>query len=163
MRAFKKITFVLGILCILSLVIVLLAGRLGTIIQGVEAQSHGYARSGESPFDPAKFGVPDQLAGYRVLAVLNETNYACLRTGEKHLVLLSSEANLHDYLSSSDPNSIKQALHAANLDEYASWGWDIVGPGTTQEQLIQQLELSNNLNKSNGCPVPLGGVPTPSK
>lgn len=49
-------------------------------------------------FDPKSYGLPDTIAGYKVLGVVTSENQACMVPGSKSLVLQTTEPTVEDYL-----------------------------------------------------------------
>jgi hypothetical protein len=117
----------------------------------------------EDRYDPIRLGMPETIGGYPVLAVLTEDNFVCMRPGEKRFVLQSPQPTIEDGPRDFPKEYIEQELQELNL---AEWEWEIVGPGVTRPQLVDELEKSVFTFKAQGCPtlelpiispVPAGG------
>jgi hypothetical protein len=92
-------------------------------------------------YDPIRFGIPETIGGYRVLAVLSEENSACMKPGEKRLVLQSLQPTIDGALRG----------FPKERSELEQWESSIVGPGLTREQLVSQLEQLYRSFKVHGC------------
>lgn len=92
-------------------------------------------------YDPIRFGVPKTIGGYRVLAVLTEENFVCMRPGEKRLILQSLQPTIDGALRD----------FPKERSELAQWESSIVGPGLTREKLINQFEQFYRSFKEHGC------------
>lgn len=57
--------------------------------------------SGVNPYNPSKYGIPASLAGYKVIAVIAEDNTSCLASGEKRLILQTTDTSIDDFLKAS--------------------------------------------------------------
>ena len=107
-----------------------------------------------NPYAPAYYGIPNTIAGYNVLAVLTSDNLACMLPGEKRLVLQANESTLEEYLAKSQPLSIQEELKRLGLTEMTA-GVEIAGPGSTLEQLVEEVNKWNQEATIRGC-VQLG-------
>jgi hypothetical protein len=115
----------------------------------------------QDPYAPSKFGIPETLGGYKVLAVVTETNFPCMLPGEKRLVLQTPQTTSKDALQQLNPDAIKRDLQKYQLQQFATASWDITGPHQSREQVLKGLEQSAQFFKSNGCLRTGGPVPTP--
>lgn len=102
----------------------------------------------DDPYAPRRFGIPDTIGGYTVFAVLTEQNYACMKAGEKRLLLQSQNPNIESALRS----------FPGKRSALAKWESSLVGPGQTREELISRLEKIHLYLKAYGC-APLD-IPT---
>lgn len=109
-----------------------------------------------NPYEPAQNGVPVSLAGYRVLAVLNEEIFACLNPGEKRLVLQSADSSVEQLLSSVNNRAIIQALRDNNINDIEYWNWSFVSAEVSREDTVRLLKKANAQEKKFGC-TQLGG------
>jgi hypothetical protein len=116
-------------------------------------------------FEPAAYGVPDTIAGYKVLAVINSNNTACVSPDDKRLVMLTDAPSEAALLSNHQTDLVMSEAVRLGLADYAKtivW----VGPGTTAEQVVAQARISNQNALENGCvhigPIPLGTEITPT-
>lgn len=110
-----------------------------------------------NPYAPSKYGLPDTLAGYKVLAVLTADTEACMQPGKKHLILQASQVGVEEFLKTVDSKAIDTALRQAGLtaDEVEIM---IGGPGTTLDVIISEIQKWNQLMK-NGCVTSVPAVP----
>jgi hypothetical protein len=104
-----------------------------------------------TPYEQAKQGLPDTIAGLRVLAVLTPGNTACLPPGEKRLVLQAAQPDIESYLGTSNYAAITADLNQKSIDEYVQWNVEIVGPGTTLDQFLGENERWNGQRQKSGC------------
>jgi hypothetical protein len=113
-----------------------------------------------SPFDPAIYGIPDEIAGYKVLAALTSENLVCFQEDQRRLVLQAPEQNMNDLIENSDQQAIDQEL--SKLDD--DWSISIVGIGIDREQVWSQNEKWNLHAIKNGCAIlgPDGPIVTPT-
>jgi|GEM_PF-3822997 len=99
-------------------------------------------------YAPRLFGIPDTISGYAVLAVLTEQNYICTRSGERRLLLQSSQQTLENGLVNFSKASIEQKLNTLGLGKYVL---SFMGPGVTREQVMSQLIQARRFSKLHGC------------
>ncbi len=107
-------------------------------------------------FDPKTYGLPEVIAGYRVLAVKTSTNTACLPQLEKTLVLQTTEPNVQDSLKNFRSTDVDTAMEELGLKQ-AEWGLEIAGPGASRDQLITLIQETNKQLAISGCPPATGG------
>lgn len=101
-----------------------------------------YAQS-TSSYDPTRYGIPTQIAGYTVLGVQTIENTPCMPYGTAQLVLKTSQPNVKSFLRNVLIDTVQQAL--AKLTEKANfkWGFVFVGPKATREQIWAENEKRN--------------------
>lgn len=109
------------------------------------------APSTPSPYDPAAHGLPDAIEGYKVLAVLDSVNTACMPVGLKRLVLQASEPSQEEFLAQYRPEAIQRALELRGL-KTTQWLVQVVGPGASTEAFLAENDDWNNSAKRGGCP-----------
>src|SRR5512132_1870352 len=97
--------------------------------------------------------MPDTIGGYSLFAILTEDNFACMKPGEKLLVLQSPQSTIEDGPRDFPKALIEHELKMRHLTDSAQWGWSIVGPGLTREQVVRQFEHSSRLSKDHACPA----------
>ncbi len=115
-------------------------------------------------YDPAHYGLPPTIAGYKTFAVLTADNTACMTPGEKRLVLQATQVNVQDYLSASSYAAIQQDLQQRGFADFAQSNVQIVGPGTTLNQFLTENEKWNEDRKKHGCVTSAPAVPlTPTQ
>ncbi len=159
----KTVPTLIGVALLIGLVVVLI-GLFGSA-KGPQAASSTIdphatpTPTPVNPYAPSIYGIPDTLAGYKVLAVLTADTEACLQPGKKHLILQASQAGVEEFLKAVDPKAIDAALRQAGLpaDEVEI---GIAGPGTTLDVMLPELQKWNQLMK-NGCVR--GGGPIPEE
>jgi hypothetical protein len=100
-------------------------------------------------YAPSNYGIPDTLAGYKVLAVLTADTEACMQPGKKYLILQASQAGVEEFLKAVDPKALDTALRQAGLtkDEVEI---GVAGPGATLDVMLSEIQKWNQLMK-NGC------------
>lgn len=118
--------------------------------------ANGFASPPQDEYSPSKYALPSELAGYRVLAVINEENFACLNPGEKRLVLQSEASSSEQLLSSVNNQEIIQALQKNNIHDIENWSWSVVDSKVNRDVTVRLLRESYMDDKKNGC-TQLGG------
>lgn len=111
-------------------------------------QSHS---TSPGTYDPAHYGLPSTIAGYKTFAVLTSDNTACMMPGEKRLVLQTTQANVQSFLSTSDYAAIEKDLQQRGFADFAQNNIQIVGPGTTFDQFLSENEKWNEDSNKYGC------------
>lgn len=112
---------------------------------------------------PADHGLPDTIAGYRVLAVETSETTACIQPGIVIIVLQVDASNLDEMLST-DIDAVLQELNRLKPDRDVVWEFTLVGPDVTFEEFVAGNADVNSRFAGIGCES-LGGpilVPTPS-
>jgi len=56
-----------------------------------------------SSYSPPDYGLPNTLAGYKVMAVKTSENTACMSTGTKRIILQASDPDVETFLKNSRP------------------------------------------------------------
>jgi hypothetical protein len=107
----------------------------------------------EDRYAPSQFDIPETLSGYPVLAVLTEHNSACMKPGEKRIILQSPELWTEDIPHVFPKETIEEELQTIGLPTSKRPGLSITGPGVTREQLVNQLEQSYHFYKTRDCPT----------
>lgn len=87
-------------------------------------------------FDPAYYGLPDVIAGYRVLMVQAPENIACMRLGTMRLILQASQPDLNSFLTNTPGSSLESEVAKFNLASVLRWEFQFVGPGITKEDAL---------------------------
>lgn len=117
-----------------------------------------------STYDPAHYGLPPTIVGYKTFAVLTSDNTACMMPGEKRLVLQTTQVNVQSFLSTSDYAAIKKDLQQRGFADFAQDNIQIVGPGTTLDQFLSENEKWNEDSKKYGCVTSAPAAPlTPTQ
>ncbi len=120
------------------------------------AQSDPFA-----PFEPATFGIPDVVAGYRIVQVRTDENTACIQPGVMQLTIQPVNAMPGNPLASADGGDIVGALKALKPDAVIGLQYISIANPFTREQFLEQNQQWN-LMMSGGCES-LGGpiiIPT---
>lgn len=94
-------------------------------------------------YEPGQYGLPDFIAGYKVLAVLTSDNTACLETNTKRLVLQTTDPNVENFLSHSHPEAISQALEQLGLTKSALWDWEVVSADISSQEVMEHIQRWN--------------------
>ena len=85
------------------------------------------------------------IGGYPVLAAVTKNDAGCMMPGERRLILQAPQP------------TIDEALRAFPTDrltaELPGWGWSLVGPGLTREQVAMRLAQSSLSPQPVDCPV----------
>jgi len=125
----------------------LLVGALS--ISGFSSQA-----AGNNPFDPARFSVPTNVAGHKVLAVISADNTMCTPPHDLTLIVRVGVPDPQSYPSSDEA----QDLNAA-MDEFShpGWTWSLmtIGPSVNLDNMQANVEQWNKAEKISGC-EPLG-------
>lgn len=102
-------------------------------------------------YAPFRMEVPDTIGGYSVLAVLSADNYLCMKPGEKRLLLQAREPIIGNAVPMFSKQQMGKNLETSGLAEYAEWGWEVVGPAITRQEVVRTLDASYRLLKEHGC------------
>lgn len=111
-----------------------------------------------SNFDPAYYGLPATIAGYRIILVQTSENFACLPEGMINLVLRSESPSVDTLLNQSSNSDVMSELKKHDIRP-AIWGTQYVGPGVTDAE-VWQLARQSDPKIVKKC-VQLGPAPTP--
>ena len=147
-----------GVLCAIALWFMFFgqSGAARTLTKGTLSLRGTMTPSVANPYDPAVHGVPETLAGYRVLAVLTPDNTACMPLGVGRLVLQADQDSLEEHLKVGQLIDIGKALEQHDLRP-DQWVIQVVGPGVTLEELIAENESWNEEAVRLGC-VQIGHI-----
>jgi len=113
-----------------------------------------------SKYDPAYYGLPNEIAGYPVLAVENSDIQPCATPGILTLVIQVPQANVREYLRSTDTQkAIREGVR--ELDPSGKLQFRVVGPGKTHEQIQGDYATLESRLRGMGCPAPvrIGDIP----
>lgn len=102
-------------------------------------------------YSPDAYGVPEQLGGYKVLAVLTNANLGCMGINEKRLVLQALDPHPELAIKKFNNKLVQQSLEANGLADFAKGGWEIVGPGWNRLELVSQFTKTKQNLKTDGC------------
>ncbi len=143
----RKVLLTLSIVCVAFAVMFI-----GQSFSSSASQILGDKRASvPATYNPAQYGLPERIGGYKVLAVLTSDNTACMMPGEKRLILQADHSNVDDYLKNSDPEAVKKELEQRGLAEMAKWGFQIVGPGANLETILSEHQKWNEQAQKSGC------------
>lgn len=101
-------------------------------------------------FDPARYGVPDTIAGHKVLAVLSADNTMCTPPHDLTLIVRVGSPDPQSYQGSSE----SQDLNAAMAEfSHPGWTWvlDTIGPDVRLDSFLSEIERWNQQMKISGC------------
>ncbi len=101
-------------------------------------------------FDPKTYGIPETIAGYKVLAVITSANTACWAPAPKQLVLQSTASSADAFLNSGQATDVEKAMKDLGLNP-SEWSMSFGGPGSTREQVISGTQEWNRLMEKGGC------------
>ena len=143
------------------------------LLTGLSIMTAGYSpnaakQSGPTPtvwpFDPALYDVPDEVAGYRVLAVVSAENTMCVPPRLLTLIVRAESPSPQEYLASNEKKSLDAAMKAFS---HPGWTWvlNVVGPKMSLDTLQVNTERWNETMRISGC-LKLGRIilevtPTP--
>lgn len=102
---------------------------------------------------PNEHNLPDSIAGYSILAVLNSDTLACIRPHVTRLVL---QPPVDEDPSTYNMDAILQALESLGRDDITDWEFEFVGTSVTIDQIIANTLRWNNLFMNRDC-VRFGG------
>lgn len=118
------------------------------IVPSINASAPSQA---SSPYDPAQYGLPESLGGYKVLAVLTPDNTACMPAESKRAILQATQGSISDYLKESDAGEIQNELKKLKANDPTMWEVMIVGPNTNLDDFISENQKWNDQVKQFGC------------
>lgn len=102
---------------------------------------------------PEDINLPDTIAGYSILAVLNSDTTACIPT---HVTRMILQPTVDENPSTYKVDAILEALEALGRDDTANLGFQFVGTSVTIEQITAENLRWNNQFVDRDC-VRLGG------
>jgi hypothetical protein len=153
----RRQTLILGTAALIAAIVGLL------LFQQLDwASASGSAKlspTAASSYDPARYGLPGTIAGYKVFAVLTSDNTACMMPGEKRLILQATQQSVEDFLKTSNGPDINTELVQKGFPAFARWGVQVVGPGTKLDEFLSENQKWNALMQKHGC-VTTGPIPT---
>jgi len=109
-------------------------------------------------FDPKTYGLPDTIAGYKVLGVVTSENEACVPPGRKILLLQTTDPTVQDYLKNFRQADVMKAMGEMGLNT-PEWNISVGGPSSTREQLVAGVQAWNHDREKYGC---VQSVPPPT-
>jgi hypothetical protein len=131
-----------------------------------ENQSLTVTSTSDNPYDPAQYGVPNTLGGYKVLAIMTVRDVPCISPLQKNILLQATENTVQDYLKDPRPlPDLPKYLNSLPGEANTIWQMGIVGPGLTLEKLKINMAKMQASMAGKPCPPPTGGpikIATPS-
>lgn len=134
---------------LLAIVALLVPQLTATAYQPTDPRVPASTSTPNGPFDPASHGVPDTIAGYRVLAVITPENTACVGPNETRLILQTNEPTEMDFLSRNDSSAAIQATAQLGLAARVDILW--ASSSTMQNQLVAEIQRWNEAIAARGC------------
>jgi len=147
-RSKHSLLLAAGSLCLVVVLAALLAGDIFTLPASL--------RHARNPYDPARFGIPATIGGYKVLAVFTSDNLDCMGPGEIRLALQAAAPNVDAYLANNNLPAIQKELEQRGLNVEI----EIDGPGMTIAQIIREAARWNQGMDAYGCFRSGGPAPT---
>ncbi len=115
-----------------------------------------------NPYDPARFGLPGYIRGYKLLAVFTSDNLACMSKGETRLMLQATAPDVEAFLATSNPTRNNLEAIQKDLEQHGkNVEIEIAGPGVTIETVISENAKWNEGMKEYGGEQTGGPAPTP--
>ncbi|MEO8611285.1 MAG: hypothetical protein ABI690_25535 [Chloroflexota bacterium] len=107
-------------------------------------------------YDPAAYGLPDEVAGYSVLAVVDEASIQfCPTPGTLTMVIQVPQDNVREFLRSGDTQrTLRDAMHELDPTGKAIQ-YSAVGPGITREKIQNDYATLESRLQGVGCPAPV--------
>jgi len=140
-RSKHSLLLAAGSLCLVVVLAALLAGDIFTLPASL--------RHARNPYDPARFGIPATIGGYKVLAVFTSDNLDCMGPGEIRLALQAAAPNVDAYLANNNLPAIQKELEQRGLNV-----------GMTIAQIIREAARWNQGMDAYGCFRSGGPAPT---
>lgn len=116
------------------------------------------ATSSLKNYDPGYYGLPDVIAGYKILGVQTSENIACIPPGTIRLVLQTSQPDLDSFLKHTPNGSVESELKKFSIKP-KRWEFQYVGPGISKEDVLATFRVWDP--KTFSC-FALGPIPTPT-
>jgi hypothetical protein len=86
-------------------------------------------------FDPAYYGLPDAIAGYKIIAVETSANFACMTPGNIKLILQTSQPSIDTFLKNNPGGGVQSELEKLSLKP-KQWELEYVGTGITKATVL---------------------------
>lgn len=114
------------------------------IFQGAEDSPQQY-----SPILlPEDINLPDSIAGYSILAILNSDTTACIPPHTTRIIL---QPTVDENPSTYNLDAVLRALEELGRDDILNWGFEFVGPSVTIEQITTENLRWNNQFTDRDC------------
>lgn len=128
------------------------------LTQDTKPTSTPYPTVSPETFDPIYYGLPEVIAGYKILAVQTSENIACMIPGIIRLILQTPEPDLESFFNNASSGDLQSEIMKLNINA-VQWEFDYVEAGISKEQIISAASRANPHNRSL-CELPGGPVPT---
>lgn len=105
---------------------------------------------------PADHGLPDTIAGYRILAVKTSETTLCTPPGMAHLIVQVDAPTVQEAMLT-DAHGLLRELERLDLNSVVRWRVEVVGPRATFEGIVAGNDRLNAFFVEHGCIEGLGG------
>lgn len=116
----------------------------------------------DASFDPATYGLPEEIAGYRLLVVQTPENNPCGRSDTTTVIVSSPYTDMGVFLTRNNITAVYGEL--GTIYPGRQWQISVVDPSRTAEEIIQQIKRWNTAMQD-GCTQfsmpPIFWTPTP--
>ncbi len=117
----------------------------------------------DDTFDPATYGIPDEIAGYQVLAVKTKENTVCFggASNRVNVVLRAPQTDMASGILNNNTDEVRRVLN--QIDPNKDWQLSLLSPNFTANYVISSIKANNKFFARSGCIV-FGDfvVPTPT-
>ena len=111
----------------------------------------------ENLYNPARYGIPSTLSGYKILAIFTSDDIPCMLPQAKRVLLQTHQSTVHDYLQQSKPlTKILDYLRQLPGETDTVWQLSVVGSAITIDNIKTNTELLQESLKDQPC-LQLGG------
>ena len=87
-------------------------------------------------FEPAYYGLPEVIAGYKIIVVETSENIACMPPGNIQLVLQTSQPDMETFLKNAPGSNVENELKHLNIKQPKQWEFEYAGPGITKAMVL---------------------------
>ena len=98
------------------------------------------ATSSLKTYDPAYYGLPEVIAGYKILGVETSENIACMPPGTIRLLLQTSQPDLDSFLKHTPNGDVESELKKFSIKP-KQWEFQYVGPGISKEDVLATFRV----------------------
>lgn len=134
----------------LSCIAVFLCTSLGSLVQLAISSPPAPTKS----ILPAAHGIPDIIAGYRVLAVRTSETTRCMAPGTAIVTIQVDTATIDEALLTTDVQAVYRELERLHPDSGISWYVEIVSPSGTFEEIVAGNDQLNSHFAEHDCLPP---------
>lgn len=144
---FRRVILPLGVGLLVLTTILLLPAAVAPASEPITATLAAFA-----PYDPASYGIPYEIASYRILAVMTSENMACVPEGMIRSLIQSSHAGVRDLLANdSDVRVVTETLkQLPGLDGF-QFSLEVVGSAPWNAARFLRSIQRWNAGMRNGC------------